>query len=189
MSHQRSRAAATLLILIGAVLLAVASPASAHNELGSSNPKSGDQLDAAPAAVVLTFGEDLIPGQTTITITGPDGALASAGDAQLSGAVATIPLKPTAAGAYTVAYKVVADDGDVTDSSLKFTLTAAAIPTPTTTTTTTTTTSAAQTSAAPAAAQNTANEGTTWWPYLVGALVIILIVVIVVVMRRRRSTT
>jgi hypothetical protein len=188
------RAGGILLAVVLGVLLAGALPAAAHNELKSSNPAGGATLDTAPAAVVLTFAEALIQGKTTITVTGPDGANAAAGPAQLNGPTATVPLKPTAAGAYTVAYRVVADDGDVTNSNLKFTLTAAAVAPPvttttappTTTTTTTTTAPTTTTQAGTTAAAGT-SSGTVWWPWVVGALVLILIVVLVLLLRRRRA--
>jgi hypothetical protein len=143
----------------------------------------------------LTFAEALIPGKATFTVAGPDKANAAAGPAQLNGPTATIPLKPTAAGAYTVAFRVVADDGDVTNSSVKFTLTAAAVAPPVTTTTapptttTTTTTTTAPTTTTRASTTQAANtsSGTVWWPWVVGALVLILIVVLVLLLRRRRA--
>jgi hypothetical protein len=163
-----------------ALLLVTALPAAAHNELKSSNPAAGATVDTPPDKIVLTFAEDLIPGKTTITVTGPDGANVAAAEAALSGPTATIPITAAHAGAYTVAYKVTADDGDVTNSKLTFTLALTAA-----TTTTTTTTSAPTT--APQA-QNTANSdsGTTWWPWLVGALALILIAVLLLVFLRRR---
>lgn len=183
----------TVGILLAAItaLLATALPAFAHNEFKSSDPQGGATLDTAPTSVVLTFSEELIDGQAKITVTGPDGANASTGTARLSGATATLPFKPTAAGAYTVAYKVVADDGDVTNSSFTFTLTAAAVPAPSTTSTTPTTATTPTTPATPAPATNTTSSGTPWWPWLVGGLVVIavLVVVAVLVVRRRRSGT
>lgn len=192
---------AVLAVVIGA-LLATALPAVAHNELKSSDPQKGATLSTAPAAVVLTFAEALTPGATTITVTGPDGVSAAAGPAQLNGPVATVPLKPPMAGAYTVAYRIIADDGDVTDTNFAFTLTAAAIPAPATTSTAPTTTTATSTTATTATtatttspepsqagptAAATTNSGTTWWPWVVGALALVLIVVAVPLLRRRRA--
>jgi hypothetical protein len=187
------RAGGTLLAVVIGVLLAGALPAAAHNELKSSNPAGGATLDTAPTAVVLTFAEALIQGKTTITITGPDGANAAAGPAQLNGPTATVPLKPTAASAYTVAYRVVAPDGDVTNSNVKFTLTAAALAPPVTATTTppptttTTTTAPTTTTQANTTAAASTSSGTVWWPWVVGALVLILVVVMVLLLRRRRA--
>ncbi|MFD1049557.1 copper resistance protein CopC, partial [Kibdelosporangium lantanae] len=69
----------TVGILLAAIstLLVTAFPALAHNEFKSSNPAGGATLDTAPTSVTLTFSEELIDGQATFTITGPDGASAS----------------------------------------------------------------------------------------------------------------
>src|SRR5262245_56667045 len=88
------RAAGVLRAAITALLTVTVLPAWAHNELKSSDPKGGTTLDKAPAAVTLTFSEDLIQGQTTVTVTGPDGADASAGPAQLNGVTVSLPFKP-----------------------------------------------------------------------------------------------
>jgi methionine-rich copper-binding protein CopC len=189
MARTVGRVAGTLLATVTTLMLATALPALAHNEFKSSNPKDGATLDTAPTAVELTFSEDLIDGQTTVTLAGPDGADTSAGTAQLSGAKVSVPLKPTKAGTYTVTWKVVADDGDVTDGTFKFTLSAAAIPTPSSSSATPTPSSTTQTptsSAAPAPAAGNTSSGIPWWPFLVGALVL-LAVVVVVVLRRRRA--
>jgi copper resistance protein C len=189
MAFRVARISGTLLAVITAVLLATALPAAAHNELRSSNPPSGATLDTAPAAVMLTFAEELIPGQTTVTVTGPSGSDAAAGPAQLSGPTVTVPVKPVAAGVYTVGYKVIAADGDPTESTFTFTLSAAAVPAPTTTTTTTSSTtstpSPATSQVAPAVASDSSD--TVWWPYVVVALGLILIAVLVVTVRRGRA--
>ena len=181
MARTVGRVAGTLLATVTTLMLATALPALAHNEFKSSNPKDGATLDTAPTAVELTFSEDLIDGQTTVTLAGPDGADTSAGTAQLSGAKVSVPLKPTKAGAYTVTWKVVADDGDVTNGAFKFTLSAAAIPTPSSTTETPTS------SAAPTTAADNTGSGTPWWPFLAGGVLVLIAVVVVVVLRRRRA--
>lgn len=197
MSYRR---VAALLAAVTALLLATALPAAAHNELKSSNPAAGTTVDTPPDKIVLTFSEDLVRGKTSVTVTGPDGADLAADELRIDGPTVTVPIKEAHGGAYTVAYKVVADDGDVTDSKLTFTvaLTGANPPTtaPTTaapTTTTTTTTTAPPTTSAPASsAQNTAansdDSGTTWWPWLVAILAVILVAVVLLILRRRRAS-
>jgi methionine-rich copper-binding protein CopC len=187
------RVAGALLAAVTALVVATASPALAHNELESSNPDKGATLDTAPTAVVLTFAEALIEGEATFIVTGPDGADASGGPAKLSGSTATVPFTPTAAGAYTVTYKVIADDGDVSNSSFRFTLTAAAVPSarasaaPAASSASAASASAATSAAASTPAASTTGSGGPWWPYLVGALVLIAIVVaLILVVRRRR---
>ena len=198
MSYRR---VAALLAAVTALLLATALPAAAHNELKSSNPAAGATVDTPPDKVVLTFSEDLVRGKTSVTVTGPDGADLAADELRIDGPTVTVPIKEAHAGAYTVAYKVVADDGDVTDSKLTFTValsganpptTAPTTAAPTTTTTTTTTPAPPTTSAPASSAQNTAassdDSGTTWWPWLVAVLAVILIAVVLLVLRRRRAS-
>lgn len=188
------RRAGVLLAALCTLLLVTALPAAAHNELKSSNPAAGAMVDTPPEQIVLTFSEDLIPGQTTITVTGPDGANAVAAQPLLTGPVATVPVTAAHAGVYTVAYKVVADDGDTTDTKFTFTLALTNAPPPPTTVTTTATTttvppSSATTSAPAPTNTAAADSGTTWWPWLVVALAVILIAALAVILLRRRKAS
>jgi methionine-rich copper-binding protein CopC len=187
------RRAGLLLAAVLTLLVATALPAAAHNELKSSNPAAGASVDTPPQQIVLTFSEDLIPGKTTVTVTGPDGANAASGQTTLDGPVATVPISAAHAGVYTVAYKVVADDGDVTDTKFTFTLALTAVTTttvPTTTTTVpTTTTAPPTTSAAPANTAASSDSGSNWWIWLVVALAVILIAVVLLILRRRRTSS
>lgn len=186
MAHRTSRVVGVLLSVIAATLVATATPALAHNSLKSSDPKADSVLDAAPAAVTLTFTEELTPGQTTLTVTGPDGTPAS-GDAAVTGATVSVPFKPTFPGAYKVAYRVTGHDGDATSSSLTFTLSAAAIPTTTTVapTTTTTTTTGDLTAIAIRPESDVVDSDTPWWPVAAGVLVLVAIGVLLVARRKR----
>ncbi|MDQ3402377.1 MAG: copper resistance protein CopC [Actinomycetota bacterium] len=162
------------------MLFAGAAQAWAHNSLKSSDPAKDSTLQVAPPSVTLTFSEALREGGITVTITGPDNAPAS-GATQVSGTVVSVPFTPTVAGAHTVAYKVVADDGDATSSSFTFTLAAAAVPT-------TTMVPPAPTTSVVASAATVdspdSDPGMTWWPIVLGA-VALLAVVVTVIMRRR----
>jgi methionine-rich copper-binding protein CopC len=189
MAHRTSRLVGVLLTVIAATLVATATPALAHNSLKSSDPKAGAVLDAAPKAVTLTFTEELTPGTTTVTITGPDGSPAS-GDAAVAGATVSVPFKAIVAGAYKVTYKVTARDGFATSNTLSFSLSPAAIlttttPPPTTTTITTTTTVPAPTTSAQAVpAPQVEESGTPWWPFALGGLVVVALGVFLVARRR-----
>lgn len=203
----RYRRAGTLLVAVCTLLLVTALPAAAHNELKSSNPKAGATLDTVPQAVTLTFSEKLVPGQTNVSVAGPDGANVS-GELKLDGVTVTVPVGITKPGLYVVAYHVVASDGDVTDKKFTFTLAPNAAPPvpppaqvtttpppaptttvpPTTTTTTPPTTSTAPT-AQPQTAASSSDSGTTWWPWLVIGLAVIAAAVALVIVRRRRSAT
>ncbi len=58
-----------------ALLLATAAPASAHNQLESTVPADGAELDAPPASVVLTFDQPVLALGTQVVVLGPDGAV------------------------------------------------------------------------------------------------------------------
>jgi len=124
-------------IRIRAILLAIASlpavpailalstaPASAHSELVSSNPADGATLTALPPAVVLTFAEPANPRFLKIAATGPDGQSIAAGAPVAAGTSVCQPLTAaSASGRYTVAYRVVSQDGHPVQGSVSFTAT------------------------------------------------------------------
>jgi copper transport protein len=108
------RSALTVLsgLLLGlAGVLTVASPASAHAILVSSDPAANSIVPAAPSQVVLTFTEPvtLIPGK--IEVVAPDGSRADENQPSTSGDKVIIPLKPNGIkGTYLVNYRVISAD-------------------------------------------------------------------------------
>lgn len=113
-----------LLLALSGVLL-VAGPASAHTELESSSPAEGASLAAPPRKIELTFEEPVTLQPDPISVTGPDGAKWSVGIPTVVDAVISAPVTPSGpAGAYTLTYKVVSDDGDKVTAAVHFTLTA-----------------------------------------------------------------
>lgn len=73
MFRLRTTVAAAAVAIIAA--LAVAAPASAHDELVSSTPAADSQLTAAPTEVVLTFSNNLLSldenSGTAMTVSDP----------------------------------------------------------------------------------------------------------------------
>ncbi len=119
-SH-RLGAWATVVAVAAAV--ALASPALGHDVLVGTDPPDGAVLDAAPPAVVLTFSAQQAGVGAEVVVTGPDGASWSDGAAVVDGAVVTQPLASgMPAGAYTVAWRSVADDGHPVTGAFGFTL-------------------------------------------------------------------
>jgi len=121
--------------LFGAFLLAVtglfvlAVPASAHAELESSSPAEGAQLATAPLEIRLTFNEPVRLQSDPFKVEGRDGTSWKLGTASAAGAVVTVPVTPAGpAQAYTVTYKLIAQDGDNMTGTLHFTLTAPVSP-------------------------------------------------------------
>ena len=71
------RAVRRLLAVTAAVAVALllgAGPASAHTRLSSSDPADGTSVADAPAAVALTFNEDISAEFAQLRVLGPDGA-------------------------------------------------------------------------------------------------------------------
>ena len=119
----------TLLVTVLAALgvFAATTPAWAHTTLTSSSPAAGATLATAPTQIKLTFAEAATLPAAPISITGPNGAKWTVGTPSLAGPVVTAPVTPRGpAGKYTLAYKVIADDGDLVGGSVTFTLTAPA---------------------------------------------------------------
>lgn len=107
----RLGAAAGLLVALVALLLAPATPASAHAVLVSSSPAASAVVPSGPAEVALTFSEGVrkVPGK--IRVIAPDGSRADRGEPTFSGAVVTIPVDPSGArGTYLVSYRVISAD-------------------------------------------------------------------------------
>ncbi|WP_326698711.1 copper resistance protein CopC [Streptomyces sp. NBC_01754] len=70
----------TLLIsLLFGLVLAGASPASAHAALTGSDPQDGSVVATAPKEVTLTFSEEIAVGGDSIRVLGPDGERADTG--------------------------------------------------------------------------------------------------------------
>ncbi|HEX5856845.1 MAG TPA: copper resistance protein CopC [Microbacterium sp.] len=105
--------------------LAVASPASAHDELVSSDPAADAVLTEAPAEVTLAFSAELTTGAgaTEVQVLDAAGTVVNAGDAVTEGTTVTQPLSPDLAnGAYRVLWKVVSGDGHPVSGELTFSL-------------------------------------------------------------------
>ena len=105
-----------------------AGQAQAHAELIGSSPGEGATLDKAPSRVVLVFNDNVQTNFAEIVVTAPDGAGISTGDAAVTAnkVVATLG-RPTAAGDYKVAWRVVSDDGHPVDGRFTYTLTKQAL--------------------------------------------------------------
>lgn len=114
------------LVLAGALLMGglTAIPAGAHAELTSTDPADGSSLSAPPAQVTLTFGETLVPETVTIAVSTQDGAVAGIAP-RTEGDTVTVPWPAEAgAGDYTVAYRVVSEDGHPVEGQFAFSIAA-----------------------------------------------------------------
>lgn len=97
-----------------ALIVAPASPASAHDALATSDPAADSVLEAAPEAITLTFTGELLGdgGANAVTVTAPSGQQVQSGAPLVEGTVITQPIAPDAGnGAFTVTWRVVSSDG------------------------------------------------------------------------------
>lgn len=112
---------AVALILLTSVALGVsAPPASAHTSLSSSVPAAGSN-GAAPDEVRLTFSEKIqrAPG-TAVTVSGPQGVIRT-GTPGIAGSDVTVrPSSLLTPAAYSIAYRVIAQDGHPVTGRLAF---------------------------------------------------------------------
>ncbi len=114
-----------VLVLAAAAVVGGATASSAHTTLVSTNPRANAVVQAPFAAVQLTFNES-IASPAYLAVTGAKGRVDS-GRAQVRGAVVSVRLKDgLPAGRYTVAFRVVSEDGHPVESSYAFQLQAPA---------------------------------------------------------------
>jgi copper resistance protein C len=108
-------------VLTFVALLLVAGPASAHDQLLSSDPKDGATLDEPPASISLTFSAAPLDTGIEIALVGPDGVAAQGTDIQVDDEVVTAQLPPDLpAGIYDVAWHVVSSDGHPIDGEFSY---------------------------------------------------------------------
>ena len=116
--------AAVLGLLLGVLSsLALATGADAHASLISIAPANRARLTTAPTRIVLTFDEPISSSFATVTVTDGSGASVGAGRADVQEAVVTQRLSPgLTSGRYTVAFRVVSEDGHPVSDRTTFTL-------------------------------------------------------------------
>ncbi|MEU8260752.1 copper resistance protein CopC [Micromonospora sp. NPDC048999] len=120
---------AGLLVTLVALLLAPATPASAHAVLASTSPTAASVVSSAPSEVVLTFSEGVrqVPGK--IRVIAPDGSRADRGEPTFNGAVVTIPVDSSGArGTYLVSYRVISADSHPVSGAFTYSVGAPSTP-------------------------------------------------------------
>jgi len=107
---------ASLLALCGALLLAallaLPSPAQAHDSLLSSDPADGATLETSPEEIAFTFSADVLDVSPLVRITDESGTEIAEIVPTIDGPVATATLpEPLPAGTHTIQWRVVSSDG------------------------------------------------------------------------------
>lgn len=129
----KSAFGAMLAISLTALIVSFGSVgASAHAELTGSNPIADSVIGMLPPTVELTFGEPLMvvegsEAANQITVTKADGKRIDIRTTTVADRVASVALDTAAGeGVYTVAYRVVSEDGHPIEGKFKFEVSVAA---------------------------------------------------------------
>ena len=125
MSQGSLRLAVKVLLAAGcgaALALANATAASAHAALVSTDPEDGATLEVAPASVSATFSEMLDGPSTVIAVTDPSGETLELEAPTFDEDTFTQSMMYTTPGEYTVAFRVISEDGHRVDDALSFTV-------------------------------------------------------------------
>ncbi|NOV98414.1 copper resistance protein CopC [Isoptericola halotolerans] len=105
-------ALAMLLTVVGGTAVTVlgASSAGAHDQLVSSDPADGDELDAPVGSLTLTFSAEIIADGTQVRVVTPDGEVEA--DVAVDGEQVTATFDaPAVGGDHQVLWRVVSSDG------------------------------------------------------------------------------
>lgn len=115
------------IVFLFATIVAV-NPASAHTEVVSTTPASGERLDRAPTQVTITTVEPVREFGSAIVVTSPSGARVDDGSTEIDGKVTLVGLIAlTEFGTYTVDYRLLASDGHPIEGSFTFALAEGAV--------------------------------------------------------------
>jgi methionine-rich copper-binding protein CopC len=110
-----------LVALLVGLGVAAATPARAHAELESTDPKDGASLTNAPDEVSMEFGEDLLAEAVRVVASSADGTEVPLPDPVVDANEATVAWPAEApAGSYTVSFRVVSQDGHPITGSFTF---------------------------------------------------------------------
>ncbi|MGY3681430.1 copper resistance protein CopC [Streptomyces sp. TE33382] len=117
----------TLISLLFGLVLAGASPASAHAALTGSNPQDGAVVDTAPGEVTLTFSESIAMGDDSIRVLDPTGKRADDGAPRDMNSPGTVQYgvklhSGLPDGTYTVAWQAVSADSHPVSGAFTFSI-------------------------------------------------------------------
>lgn len=162
------RKALTVLALMVAAMIGMATPALAHNVLISTDPGKEASLDSGPAKITLTFDAPVQGGDINqISVLGPDKSQWAEGGVEISSNVVTAAVRPLGpAGTYTVGYRILSADGHPVEGEYTFTLTKAGNGTPAT---------AGAATGTAADSGDGSGGGVPVWVWIVGAVVLLAI--------------
>ena len=125
------RLSALFVLAVVALVLGAPTAASAHAELVSSNPGNSATIQTMPREVSLTLSES-VREPAFVVVAGKDGTRLNSDVVMVRGSTVTSTIDGAApAGAYTMSYRIVSDDGHAVTGTVPFTIAGGATPTPT----------------------------------------------------------
>lgn len=186
---------AAAVALAATAVLALAAPASAHDQLVSTDPADGSSVAAMPAQVTLTFNAEVLAGSgNEVVVTDAAGTSLTDGPPTVDGVNLVQPLTGEGSGAITVRWRALSSDGHPVSGQFGFTAPAATVPVETTTPAATpepTMTTQAQPTPSATDAAPAADSSASPLPWIIGAVVVLVIIALVLVLlvRPRRPGT
>ncbi len=119
-----SRRLLTLAVLALVALIAPGTAAHAHSSEIGSSPRAGEVLPAAPASVEVEFDSPLLDIGAAIVVRSQDGVSVATGSPVVGRRTISLAVDPAAGpGEYTVAYRVVSQDGHAIESTFVYSVT------------------------------------------------------------------
>lgn len=111
-------------LLVGAALIVVgiALPAAAHDQLIASSPAEGEVLSESPALIELEFNAEIIDASPAIIIQDEAGETIDQPVPTVDGRFVRAPFPEIAAGPYRLNWSVVSSDGHRIEGTIAFTL-------------------------------------------------------------------
>jgi len=118
--------------VLAAAVLGTAEPAAAHDQLIETSPAADSTVETAPTEITLLFNQDVLDISTEVVVHDAAGSVVLDTAGSTEGPKVTAPFTTVlAAGAYTVAWRVVSGDGHPIQGSFAFSVAVSSAPSPT----------------------------------------------------------
>ena len=117
-THRAAQGILGTLVLLALIVLP-GSPAAAHAELKSTDPKADSTVTVPLTQVTLTFSQPVKEQLTTVAITGADGATYSDGAARAANVTVTQAVKALPQGRVSVAWRTESADGHTIQGTVR----------------------------------------------------------------------
>jgi copper transport protein len=115
-----ARRALAVLALSGALVLAIAAPASAHADFVSSDPAAGQVLDEPPKTITLRFTESVSASGGAVKVFNTDSERVDEGAVDVSGKIVRATLPALEDGSFIVTWRVTSSDAHPIQGAFTF---------------------------------------------------------------------